>query len=1127
MKKTLLCLAFMATAAGSQATIRYVRTDGSAASAGTGNWGNASNDLQLMINNSLQSDTIFVAAGTYKPNRPVDNITGPIDAANRDNSFYFNKSLVILGGFPATGTPGLNNRNWQTHITTLSGDLDGNDTLDDGNTYSVVVTTETVTNTFLLDGFNIIKGYGSDQGGGGGWRNGGNPVINNSTISGNTAVYGGGWFNRSGNPVINNSTISGNIAMAYGGGWFNIEGNPSISNSIISNNKAYRGGGWENQGGSPSVNNTTISGNFATTYGGGWINYYGSPSLNNTSITGNAANAGGGWYNYLAYATINNTVISGNSAIYGGGWYNGDGLSSITNVTISGNTAKVGGGWLSGDGYSSISNSIIYNNFAVDSFPGIYGTIDAPIAITYSLVQDRPADPIKHNLDGSANPLFVYPQPATQNNPTTAGDYRLNRCSPAINMGNNDSIPAGMTVDPDGNPRTYNNGLVDMGAYEYQGFTDPSDTVIHYLNYGSTYTFNNIVHDTAGYYTYILESEGGCDSTVTLQLIMQYSISGKVHNDLNGMNNGNTINGNGTNAGGLKAVLIDVASNTIAAYTTVDAVGYFLFTQLPQNDYKVIITAANIGNTIPAITLPAGWIHTGEKSGTGTGSDGTADGMLELGTISQNLSVRFGIQQPPTASNTSTDPQVNPGSNASVNLPNSKFAISDASSGAITKLRFTAFPSGTDNLYINGNSYNSATWPGAVEVNTLYLFGNLISPNISIDPTTGAQDVLISYLAIDAAGSASNSATITMPFYAIAIGGIVRNNIDGMNGSPVNTITGAGTNAGGLYALLSNDISNTIIASEEVGSDGTYQFNNIDKGYYSVRLSTSDVAPGTTTPAAGIPQGWMPTAEYNGTGTGTDGYPDSKIYLNLQAANNNNVTFGMQQPPLASTATASSQLNPGGNLTAMIANNIFQTSDVSPGAVTSLYFSGSLPAGVNKLVLNGTVYTATNPLPPAGVHVVANSLGQPNTPIAIDPVNGNVNILLSYKAVDAAGMMSAAAIATIPFHTAAGLMSGSPQSHNVNGNQEATGAETQGLAGQNTINISVYPNPVQDRVLIRITDYSQLKCLSLIDMQGRQLHTLQHDFANGIDMKGLPAGTYLLQVMLHNGDSQRFKIVKE
>ncbi len=77
------------------------------------------------------------------------------------------------------------------------------------------------------------------------------------------------------------------------------------------------------------------------------------------------------------------------------------------------------------------------------------------MTITYSIVEDGWSGTGNLNAD----PLFV-------NAP--AGNLRLQNCSPAINAGDDTAVPAGITTDLDGNPRFYNSGTVDMGAYEYQ-----------------------------------------------------------------------------------------------------------------------------------------------------------------------------------------------------------------------------------------------------------------------------------------------------------------------------------------------------------------------------------------------------------------------------------------------------------------------------------------------------------------------------------------------------------------------------------------------------------------------------------------------------------------------------------
>jgi hypothetical protein len=89
------------------------------------------------------------------------------------------------------------------------------------------------------------------------------------------------------------------------------------------------------------------------------------------------------------------------------------------------------------------------------------------VAISHSIIGNAYPSGVWNGNIGSdeggnlgTDPLFTDP---------ANGDYSLFQCSPAIDAGINDSIPAGITTDLAGNPRRYNNGTVDMGAYEYQG----------------------------------------------------------------------------------------------------------------------------------------------------------------------------------------------------------------------------------------------------------------------------------------------------------------------------------------------------------------------------------------------------------------------------------------------------------------------------------------------------------------------------------------------------------------------------------------------------------------------------------------------------------------------------------
>jgi hypothetical protein len=94
-----------------------------------------------------------------------------------------------------------------------------------------------------------------------------------STISGNNAKNGGGIWNN-GQLIVNNSTLSGNTATRFGGGILSPKvrrvagsGDTTISNSTISYNHAeQRGGGIEHWSGQVTVSNSIVAGNTSNMY---------------------------------------------------------------------------------------------------------------------------------------------------------------------------------------------------------------------------------------------------------------------------------------------------------------------------------------------------------------------------------------------------------------------------------------------------------------------------------------------------------------------------------------------------------------------------------------------------------------------------------------------------------------------------------------------------------------------------------------------------------------------------------------------------------------------------------------------------------------------------------------------
>lgn len=104
--------------------------------------------------------------------------------------------------------------------------------------------------------------------------------------------------------------------------------------------------------------------------------------------------------------------------------------------------------------------------------------------------------------------------------------------------------------------------------------------------------------------------------------------------------------------------------------------------------------------------------------------------------------------------------------------------------------------------------------------------------------------------------------------------GLVDNNIS-QTLTSVGPVANATTNAGGLlFANLLNS-SGQVVASQAIAANGSYLFDNVPVGTYSVQLTTNSSA-GTyaapaPAPATVLPAGWVNTGEFNGIGAGNDG----------------------------------------------------------------------------------------------------------------------------------------------------------------------------------------------------------------------------------------------------------------
>lgn len=446
-------------------TTRYVTQNGAGNKDGL-SWANASDDLQLMINNSSAYDMVWVAKGVYIPKRRANDVNN-ITANDRNNAFLLKTDVEVYGGFAGV-EQFLSQRdlNIKANRTTLSGDFQGDDVLIGkglglsmqnmaDNAYHVVVSAGAV-GIALLDGFTISGGnalrFGSTEyvtvngvsvytGNGGGIScTESSPRLSNLQIIGNAAYVGGGGIsNRSSSPLIENVIISRNTATGHnatslGGGIVNYSSFPMIKNVIVDGNTGYSGGGIYNKGGSNAI-------------------------FTNVSITDNHAvkvfNSGGGICNEESSPILTNVLLANNTGLEGGALYNSfSSVPILTNVTITGNIANSGGGIDHYDNSSSkIRNSIIWGNNSGIANAGA-------TLVEHSLVQG--------GFLGTGN-IAADPQFKDSN-----GNYQLRSGSPAIDAGStsyygNAESPNISTITKDlgGNKRVLGTGI-DMGAYEIQ-----------------------------------------------------------------------------------------------------------------------------------------------------------------------------------------------------------------------------------------------------------------------------------------------------------------------------------------------------------------------------------------------------------------------------------------------------------------------------------------------------------------------------------------------------------------------------------------------------------------------------------------------------------------------------------
>ncbi|HED66325.1 MAG TPA: right-handed parallel beta-helix repeat-containing protein, partial [Planctomycetes bacterium] len=481
--------------------VLHVRAGASGAGSGL-TWSDAFADLQDALAAAKPGTQIWVAEGSYSP--------GP----NQSDTFAIPSGVQVYGGF-AGHEALLSQRDPALHPTTLTGDINGDDTyspvfnINSVNTWNIV-TFQGASPKTRLDGFTLLSGhtYGAtyaNNRGAGILLLSGSPRIVNCTFAQCVAAYGGALWADSGSAVVEGCTFQTNYGSDYsgkGGAIFN--GSQSSltvrASTFLGNLAEARGGGslgggiYNETGATLTVTDSVFSGNDALPRGGGGYFCYGGAicSFTNSLVTidrcsfdGNTSNLGGAVYLWSsATANVTNSVFRNNRAVkvilsggneggsFAAGLSGGAGTNLVGCLFYGGVADSYGGAYLPN---STVTNSIFWGNSDQNGSIGV-AQVKAN-RVEYCCVENMlvgqpgedPPDPAKFTGSTAADPMFV---------DALSGDFHLVSGSPCIDAGNNTTWPAGIVLDLDGGARFLDDPakpdtgigpapIGDMGPFEF------------------------------------------------------------------------------------------------------------------------------------------------------------------------------------------------------------------------------------------------------------------------------------------------------------------------------------------------------------------------------------------------------------------------------------------------------------------------------------------------------------------------------------------------------------------------------------------------------------------------------------------------------------------------------------
>jgi hypothetical protein len=368
-------------------SVRHVDIDAPAGGDGL-SWRTAFNDLQAALAAAVGNPSItqlWIAEGTYTPAPP---------GGSRAATFTLRHNLGLYGGF-AGGETSLEQRDIAAHVTTLSGDLNGDgpgvftglppSTLNDNSFH--VVTGMANDPSARLDGLSIVgggaTGPASDGAGAGLQCIGSSPTVDHCTFAMNYAREHGGAVNIFAAAHVtftfchfeNNRTILDAGGLDSGGGAIRLYASgASISDSSFHNNRFVAGanaGAILSVGSTPTITRCEFvsngePGSFTGVGGAMYIIDGSAAMVADCTFTGNRAAGGGSIAIFDSQALIRDCLFERGDASFhaegGGGIANWSDETIVVDCTFDGLVAEGGGAMTNVNASPSIVNCRFIGN---------------------------------------------------------------------------------------------------------------------------------------------------------------------------------------------------------------------------------------------------------------------------------------------------------------------------------------------------------------------------------------------------------------------------------------------------------------------------------------------------------------------------------------------------------------------------------------------------------------------------------------------------------------------------------------------------------------------------------------------------------------------------------------------